>query len=185
MATVSFDSRRQFLIMAIIWLALAVTIVAYGALGYIMGPQIGLGSDLVGTMFPILVLVAAVEVGVQLWFRRLTSDEKLFPATLDRDRAARNPQLRAVADMPLEARGPAVMAALHMTFGIIMWALAESIAIYGLVLTLLSGDTRYVLGFALFALADMMWLFPRRAEFDAQVERWRRWALSRGQIPTP
>jgi F0F1-type ATP synthase membrane subunit c/vacuolar-type H+-ATPase subunit K len=49
---------------------------------------------------------------------------------------------------------------------IIAFALREAVAIYGLMLSLLSGDARWCIGFGLVALVSMVLGWPRRSEID-------------------
>jgi hypothetical protein len=67
-----------------------------------------------------------------------------------------------------------------LTFSTVLWALGEAPAIFGLVLTFLSGDQRFVTGFVLYSLANLFIFRPRRGYFDDQVDRLRRYLSTRG-----
>jgi F0F1-type ATP synthase membrane subunit c/vacuolar-type H+-ATPase subunit K len=49
---------------------------------------------------------------------------------------------------------------------IIAFALREAVALFGLMLSFLSGDARWCIGFGLVALVSMMLAWPRRSEID-------------------
>ena len=63
----------------------------------------------------------------------------------------------------------------HTTYGVILWAIGESAAIYGLVLTFTSGDMRYVAGFAVYSLANLLFFRPQKSAFEEQARRLRRY----------
>ncbi len=91
--------------------------------------------------------VAVIEIFVVIPFLR----KMFYPPT----RPAASLDDRALT-------GEAVTAALARlsVAQIIVWAMCESIAIYGVVLVELSGDARYYLGFGLASLLSLLWYRP-------------------------
>jgi len=96
--------------------------------------------------------VALLEIGVMLFLRRFLLGR---PAAVKRER---------------EVDEVAVGQSLFTT-GLVTFAIAESLAVYGLVLFLLSGDRRdlYLLGGL--ALAVMLALFPSYEKWKAHLEK--------------
>ena len=58
-----------------------------------------------------------------------------------------------------------------VAFSILRWALAESIAVFGLVLTFLTGKTLFVLVFAIWAAHLFLLTFPTRGRLEAFENR--------------
>ena len=54
----------------------------------------------------------------------------------------------------------------YLTQCIIKWALTESIAVYGLVLVMLTGNTTFLFGFLLWSLALMAVHAPKKRDFE-------------------
>jgi hypothetical protein len=120
-----------------------------------------------GITFPILAVLSAGLLALQLFLRTFLSDAKLFP--------------RIYAGMPDDlSDGPEIedcaghlFLANHMSLGIIIWVTGEAPAIFGLVLTLLSGDLRFVVGFAVYSIVNLFVFRPKRRSFDEQLTRMR------------
>ena len=58
-----------------------------------------------------------------------------------------------------------------IVFSILRWALSESIAVFGLVLTFLTGNTLFVLVFALWSAHLFLLTFPTRGRLEAFENR--------------
>ncbi|MGH0035653.1 MAG: hypothetical protein ACQGVK_11565 [Myxococcota bacterium] len=116
----------------ILWWALAVSLVLYMGVAHVVpGPEEpGQG---VGAMFPILALVAIAVGAGTLFYRR---------------RALAGPIQSGTLDLASDAGRQKAFAAFILNL-----VLSESVGIYGLVLSLLSGDPLYAVGFGLAGLA--------------------------------
>lgn len=113
--------------------------------------------------------LSIVLLGAQVYFRSFLSDARLFPRITEEMSSA----------LPGEAGEMSLLLQNHFTFGTILWAMGEAPAIFGLVLTLLSGDMRYAAGFAAYSLVNLFSFRPRRSDFEDQLARLRR-HLARG-----
>jgi hypothetical protein len=130
-----------------------------------------------GVLFPVLAGVSIVLLGVQVVIRKYMDDDKLFARVLKMLPGDR-PEETAARDSFRQA-----LLQNHLSFGIILWALGESPAIYGLVLTFLSGNPGYTAGFASYSILNMFFYRPRRQVFEDQLTRLRRYVETKGTEP--
>ena len=118
----------------IIWAVLCLSQVIYVVVAY-QKPPAHSPQDVLLTVFPPLLLTATLIAVGSLWWRRRALVRPIQSGALD-------------LGTP-EGQGKAFTAL------ILNLVLSESVAIYGLVLTFLSNDHRYVLGFVAAGLALM------------------------------
>jgi hypothetical protein len=89
-------------------------------------------------------------------------------------------------ELRVPERGVQLILQAHVIFGIVIWAMAEAVAVFGLVLTFISGDLRPMAIFGTVALVQLVWFRPKGAAFEEQIKRWRRYvATNRGKWEEP
>lgn len=159
-----------YLTLQIIWFSMVVSVAIYILVAHLVTRDVSFGKQ--GPVAPIafaLGVFGAVLFAAQLYFRSLLSDGKLFP--------------RIHAELASDLSGPAEVVPLllknHATFNIVLWTLGEFPAIFGLMLTLLSGDMRYVAGFSFYSFANLFLFRPRQSAFEEQSIRFRRYLGAR------
>lgn len=134
-------ARVVFIIAA----ALAASVVIYVAVAWIVAPKMtspGLDSEQLHLM---ALILAVLSIG------HLAAAQALFTS-----------RLRAAAKLP----SPGQRLESYRTSFILAFALREAVAIYGLVLSFLSGDVRWCLGFGAVALLSMLLGWPRRSAME-------------------
>jgi F0F1-type ATP synthase membrane subunit c/vacuolar-type H+-ATPase subunit K len=137
------DNKRQ----SMIHLALIGMLGVYGLVAFLVLAKSARPTHMPTLFAYALSAVAAFEIIVVIPFlRRMFYPPTRPPTSLD-DRA---PTCDAVSG---------ALARLSSA-QIVVWAMCESIAIYGVVLVSLSHDTRYYLGFGLASLVNLLWYRP-------------------------
>jgi F0F1-type ATP synthase membrane subunit c/vacuolar-type H+-ATPase subunit K len=125
--------------------ALAASVLVYMAVAWFVAPSTtspGLGSEQLQLM---ALVLAVLSIG------HLVAAQALFTS-----------RLRAAAKLP----SPGQRLESYRTSFILAFALREAVAIYGLVLSFLSGDVRWCLGFGAIALVSMLMGWPRRSAME-------------------
>ena len=161
----------DFRTMQIIWAALVMSVLMYVGVAFKVVNSLNFsGGGLMPVLFPALAGICVVILGVQTIFRKQMADEKLFPRVAG--------TIASGSVNGSAGRDPLRQALLQniMTLDIVLWALGEAPAIFGLVLTFLSGDMQYIAGFATYSILNMIYHRPRRLAFDEQLKRFRRHA---------
>jgi F0F1-type ATP synthase membrane subunit c/vacuolar-type H+-ATPase subunit K len=145
--------RARMVTPQVLWFALNLSIVIYGFVAWNIAthaPEPGVDP---GAMLIPLAVVAVATMGIVPVVRRVMSPPRRAAASID--------------DVPsAPADDPRVGAAVQKWFSmqIVSWALCESIAIYGLILTILSHDLRYFFPFAAGAIVNLILYRPSRDE---------------------
>lgn len=163
----------------LLWYALAGSVLAYPLVPHLvsLGPVGGVPALLA----PLLAAASLGEMALQRWLLGRLADGRLFRALADPGSALfRSPQVGPLDGLGAVERGARALRAARSTTLLIVWALAESIAIYGLALTLVTADPRYGYGFAAVAFANLLLYYPRARDLEEQLGRWRRYAALRG-----
>lgn len=174
-------------VMTIIWAAFMAATVVYVLVAWIMfGQRDQVVSDaeagLPAPVAPILGVVAFLVILASIfverwWFSGARIMAKLdAPAAYDRLRADQaNPapsiSREAFEALPESERKLACLVPYYQTGMIVIWAMRESVAVLGLVGTIILADFTVVVPFAVGALAFLAIKMPRPAAFLAQVER--------------
>ena len=143
----------------IVWAALCVSQVIYVVVAFLTPPQPA-SQDVLTTMFPPLLLIAVLLASGTIWWRRRALVQPIQSGELDLE----TPQGQGKAFTAL----------------ILNLVLSESVAIYGLVLTFLSNDIRYVIGFVAAGLVLMFIHRPFAAALQPPQNR-----LGSGSRPPP
>ena len=120
----------------IIWVSLCIAQLIYVVVAHLR-PLPPNSSDVAQTMFPILLVISMATAAGTIWWRGRALVRPIQSGALD---------LTRTQDL-----------AKAFTAFILNLVLSESVAIYGLVLTFLSNDTRYVIGFVAFGLV-LLWI---------------------------
>jgi hypothetical protein len=64
--------------------------------------------------------------------------------------------------------------------------MAEAVAVFGLVLSLVTGDPRLMGVFGSVALLQLIWFRPKERAFGEQILRWHRYVeMNRGRLQEP
>ena len=167
--------NKNYLNLQILWLAMAAAIVIYVGVAYFFLGNVQFAvPGQVGILFPLLILISAAVLAAQIVLRIFLSDDRMFPRIL-----------QELLTFPTE--GPIlpdlegqILLRQHVSFHIVIWALGEAPAIFGLVLTFLSGDIHYVAGFALYSIFNMFLFRPHHGDFKDQLVRLKRYLAAKG-----
>ena len=132
------DVERQRVAVVIVKVALILSVVIYGAIALLVVPRMS-GTPLPqerSMIFGAILGVVSIAVLAVSWLA-----VRILPAF------ARGPAWRLKLEQAGPGGGPGVAALLAFTIYIVRLALAESVAIYGLVLTFQSHDPRWFAAF--------------------------------------
>ena len=169
----------------IVWGAMVLSVGVYAAIAWMVAERAS-GDD-PGRLAVALGAVSAGLFITQIKIYQNLKDEKLFPRILDLGSWALKPEAaEQLQELQVPERGIQLILQAYVIFGIVIWALAEAVAVFGLVLSLISGDPRYMGAFGAAALAQLIWFRPRERAFGEQIKRWLRYVESnRGKYPVP
>jgi len=163
---------RFLLILRVIWAALGLAVFVYGALGVwltrTMKPVFP--SDVVAVLRPALYAVAIVTALLTVWRRRALDPERLVAAasaapTLGMGGA----QQAGLAPESDEERRALVVMARLMAQSIPLWAMSESLALYGLLLSVGTADARHVIGLGAATLVLLGMYAPSYGRLEAAL----------------
>jgi len=176
LTTMSYE--RGMKVLQIIWGAMIFSVGVYAAIAWMVRTR-PVAGDVGGTL---TMALGAVSIGLfiaQIKLRQNLTDEKLFPRILDLGSWGLRPDAaEQLKELQVPERGVQLILQAHVIFGIIIWAMAEAVAVFGLVLTFISGDPRLMGVFGSVALIQLMWFRPRGAAFKEQLVRWERYVAS-------
>jgi hypothetical protein len=180
LTTMSHDKGMKAL--QIIWGAMVFSVGIYAAIAWMVRMK-SLGGD---TGRAMTMALGAVSVGLfmaQIKLRQNLTDEKLFPRILDLGSWGLRPEVAdQLKELQVPERGVQLILQAHVIFGIVIWAMADAVAVFGLVLSLITGDPRLMGIFGSVALAELLWFRPREQAFEEQIKRWERYVeMNRGQ----
>ena len=180
LTTMSYE--RGMKVLQIIWGAMIFSVGVYAAIAWMVRTR-PVAGDVGGTL---TMALGAVSIGLfiaQVKLRQNLTDEKLFPRILDLGSWGLRPDAaEQLKELQVPERGVQLILQAHVIFGIIIWAMAEAVAVFGLVLTFISGDPRLMGVFGSVALIQLMWFRPRGAAFKEQLVRWHRYVeMNRGR----
>ena len=120
--------------------------------------------------------VSAALFIAQVKIHQNLRDEKLFPRILDLGSWGLKPEVaEQLKGLKVPERGAQLILQAHVIFGIVIWVMAEAIAVFGLVLSLVNGDPRLMGAFGTVALAQLLWFRPKERAFKEQIKRWERY----------
>jgi len=184
LATMTYEKGMK--VLQIIWGAMVFSVGVYAAIAWMVRTRT-VGMDTGGGMAAAL---GAVSVGffiAQTKLRQNLSDEKLFPRIIDLSSWGLRPEVaEQFKELHVPERGVQLILQAHVIFGIVIWAMAEAVAVFGLVLSLATGDPRLMGIFGSMALAQLLWFRPRPRAFGEQLKRWHRYVeANRGQYSVP
>lgn len=176
-------SREKGLkVLKMIWGAMVFSVGVYAFIAWMVQTDPGHASSASLTM-----ALAAVSAGlffVQVKLRQNLEDEKLFPRILDLGSWGLRPEVaEQLKTLQMPERGVQMIWQAHVIFSIVIWAMAEAVAVFGLVLSLVTGDRRLMVIFGFLALAQLLWFRPRDRVFGEQLKRWGRYVeRDRGRV---
>lgn len=154
---------RALTALRLVWAALAAAVLVYVALALwltLTRPPM-IRSDVAATLTPFLYTLALAAAVLAQWWRRFLAPERLL-ATPGR---ALPPPAGLAAEGESERRALVALAALQ-TQWIIIWALAEGIALGGFVTSLVTGNARHAFALAVVALVLLGANAPTRARLE-------------------
>lgn len=167
--------ERGFKALAMIWGAMVFSLAVYAVIAWKMPVRVtsGPNSKILGLA---LGVVGAGLFLAQFRLQRNLRDEKLFPRILDLGSWGLRPEAaQRIQELNVPERGVQLILQAYIIFSVVIWAMAEAVAIFGLFLTLLAGDSRYMTVFGAAALLQFLLFRPREGAFLEQVKRWRRY----------
>ena len=161
-------------VLRIIWGAMVFSVAVYGAIAWMVRTRaVGLEAGGAVTM-----ALGAVSFGLffaQIKLRQNLSDERLFPRILDLGSWGLSPDAaEQLKELQVPERGVQLILQAHVIFSIVIWAMAEAVAVFGLFLSLATGDPRLMGIFGLVALLQLIWFRPKEKAFGEQLKRWHR-----------
>ena len=158
---------RTLTTLRVIWGALVVAVLVDVALGVWLALRLGpvFSSDIAATLTPALYAVAVGIALLTLWWRRLLGPER---CVLDAPAATAPAGLNVAPETDAERRAIAALARFQSS-SIGAWALCESLAIFGLVLSVGTGDARHVTGLAAASLVLLAYHVPSHRRLEAIV----------------
>ncbi len=169
-----FSPEASFRKLVAAWKFLAAVPIGFTLLSWLLFSSAPPSGDDVRTIFKALLALSVGIFGIQFFIRLGLRDQNLFARVMTSDGWGFAPeQIKKLNRASAEVRGNWLILKAHRSMGIVIWLLAESIAFYGLLLTFLSGEARYTYLFAILAIADLLYFYPRRSAYEEQVSRWR------------
>ena len=183
----TLSHERGMKVLQIIWGAMVLSVGVYAAIAWMMRTR-AMGSG--GGGEAITVSLGAVSIGLflaQFKLHQNLTDEKLFPRILDLGSWGLRPEMaERLQELQVPERGVQLILQAHLIFGVVIWAMAEAVAAFGLVLSMITGDPRLMGIFGSVALAQLLWFRPRPRAFGEQLKRWERYVeTNRGKLQEP
>jgi hypothetical protein len=187
----TMSHEKGMKVLQIIWGAMVFSVGVYAVIAWMLRTRaVGLGpggGDIGGGL---TMALGAVSVGLllaQIKLRQNLMDEKLFPRILDLGSWGLRPDVaEQFKELQVPERGIQLILQAHVIFGVVIWAMAEAVAVFGLVLSLFTGDPRLMGIFGSVALAQLIWFRPRERAFKEQLRRWERYVeMNRGREGEP
>ena len=187
----TMSHEKGMKVLQIIWGAMVFSVGVYAVIAWMLRTRaVGLGpggGDIGGGL---TMALGAVSVGLllaQIKLRQNLMDEKLFPRILDLGSWGLRPDVaEQFKELQVPERGIQLILQAHVIFGVVIWAMAEAVAVFGLVLSFVTGDPRLMGIFGSVALAQLIWFRPRERAFKEQLKRWERYVeMNRGREGEP
>jgi hypothetical protein len=187
----AMSHEKGMKVLQIIWGAMVFSVGVYAAIAWMVRTRaVGLdpgGGDIGGGL---TMALGAVSVGLllaQIKLRQNLMDKKLFPRILDLGSWGLRPDVaEQFKELQVPERGIQLILQAHVIFGVVIWAMAEAVAVFGLVLSLVTGDPRLMGIFGSVALVQLIWFRPRERAFKEQLRRWGRYVeMNRGRLQEP
>ena len=169
-------------VLKMIWGAMIFSVGIYAAIALVVQMDPGNVSSV-----PLVAALAAISGGLfftQVKLHQNLDDENLFPRILDLGSWGLKPEVaEQLKTLQMPERGVQLILQAHVVFSIVIWAMAEAVAVFGLVLSLITGE-RHLMGiFGSVALIQLLWFRPRDRAFDEQLERWGKYVQTgRGRV---
>jgi hypothetical protein len=182
----TMSHEKGIKVLQIIWGAMIFSVAVYAAVVWMVRTRaVGMGVGGSVTM-----ALGAVSIGLfiaQIKLRQNLSDEKLFPRILDLGSWGLSPEAaEQLKELQVPERGVQLILQAHVIFSIVIWAMAEAVAVFGLFLSLATGDPSLMGIFGTAAVAQLFWFRPKERAFGEQLVRWHRYVdINRGQEPVP
>jgi hypothetical protein len=165
-------------VLQMIWGAMIFSVGVYAAIAWFVRTQVPAGDAGRAVTIALAAVTAALFL-VQIRIHQNLTDEKLFPRILDLGSWGLKPEVaEQFKGLKVPERGVQLILQAHVIFGIVIWAMAEAVAVFGLVLSLINGDPRLMGAFGTVSLVQLLWFRPREKAFKEQIKRWLRYVES-------
>ena len=168
------SAKSQRSVLTILWLALLASIGLYVAVAYLAVPAPGEDAELPEAIAIVLTIAAVVAAAMSFWLPRFLLSDATLRRHMSQD-SADLPPADAPADAPAgqepasdHDRRLCAAATLYFVPWVVGAVLAESVAIYGLVLAFLAQSPELMLPYAAAAAAILLIKRPR---YDALLRR--------------
>lgn len=155
-------------VLRVIWIALMAGALMDVAIGVWLTLRVGrvVPSDVMATLTPALYAIAIGVALLSLWWRRLLGPER---CVMDAPPASVPAGPGVAPETDAERRAVGALARFR-THSIVVWALCEAIAIFGLVLSMTTGDARHVTSLGAASLVLFGYHVPSRRRVEAIVD---------------
>lgn len=179
----TMSHEKGIKVLQFIWGAMVFSVGVYGAVVWML-PARAAGEGSGGSLTIALGAVSAALFLAQIKIGQNLSDERLFPRILDLGSWGLKPEVaEQLKELQVPERGVQLILQAHVIFGVVIWAMAEAVAVFGLFLTLVTGDTRLMAIFGAGALVMLVRFRPKPRAFEEQLKRWRRYVeMNRGSV---
>ncbi len=124
-------------------------------------------------LLPALVGASVVLIAAQFIIAKFLADDRLFPRI--HKMMASEPSA-GIVNQDQQAQ---ILLSIHLNYGIFLWALGAFPTFFGLLLTILSDDMRFVLGFIVYSILNMFHYRPQRNKYENQMTRLNRYLETR------
>ncbi len=188
---INMSHEKGMKVLQIIWGAMVFSVGVYAAIAWMVrtrAAELGAGGgDVGGAMTMALVAVSIGLFVAQVKLRQNLTDGKLFPRILDLGSWGLRPDVaEQLKELQVPERGVQLILQAHVIFGIVIWAMAEAVAVFGLILSIVTGDPRLMGVFGSVALLQLIWFRPKERAFKEQLVRWERYVeMNRGRLQEP
>ncbi len=157
----TMSHKKGIKVLQIIWSAMVFSVAVYAAIAWMIRTRT-VGLDSGGA---VTVALGAVSIGLliaQVKLHQNLSDERLFSRILDLGSWGLSPDAaEQLKELQVPERGVQLILQAHVIFSVVIWAMAEAVAVFGLFLSLATGDPRLMGIFGIAALAQLFWFRPQ------------------------
>lgn len=178
----TLPQEKGIKVLQIIWGAMVLSVGVYAAIAW-MVPARTMRGEIGSTLTIALGAMSAALFLAQVKLSQNLTDEKLFPRILDLGSWGLRPEVaEQLKELQVPERGVQLILQAHIIFGIVIWAMAEAVAVFGLVLFLITGERSHMGIFGAVALVMLIRFRPREGAFREQLKRWHRYVeMNRGR----
>jgi len=164
--------KQTFALLNLIWAAFVLLVMIFAVVAWIGRPA---AVDSIHYHIGAVIL-GILSIGILMFQGKLRgnlTDGRLFPRFLDLNSWGLNPRTaEKVKELQLPERGDHLMLQAHVVFRVLIWFAAAVVAVFGLILTFITGYWRFTGLFCGVAIATLFHNYPSYPMFMAQQQRW-------------